>query len=295
SPFTAHHLFALSKYVSNVLLTRANPAGWIETSRGCVFDCGYCNKEVHGRTFRKKSTERVLDDIERMLKAGYREIHIADDGFTTDLKRAANICESIIKSPFRFPWSCVNGIRVDRVDQELLNIMARAGCYRISFGIESGNQQVLNDFGKKVSLDQIRKAVEMAKKAGMEVFGYFMLALPTDNESSMKDTLKFATSLDLDLAKVSVTIPFPGTPFYQYYSNKGQIKTNDWSLYNVYKIPRKIYDHSNLSWDTVEAFYKRFYRDFYFRPSYVIKRFGKALREGHLLSDLKAFFLVKWF
>lgn len=295
TPIPAYHLFDLKEYVSNIILTKKNPAGWLETSRGCVFDCSYCDKGLHGRTFRSKSTERVLFEIENMLHLGFKEIHISDDGFTTNIQRATAICESILAKGLVFPWSCVNGIRVDRVNQELLNIMAKAGCYRISFGIETGNQKVLNDLGKKITLKQVKDAVRIARIAGMEVFGYFMLALPTDTEATLRDTIKFATELDLDLAKCSITVPFPGSPLFYSYEQKKLIKTRDWSLYNVYKVPRKIYDHPNLSWEVVEALYNEFYRKFYWRPRYIFRRIKWSLKNGRLIKDIKAFFSVKWF
>src|SRR4030042_2821637 len=95
--------------------------------------------------------------------------------------------------------------------------MKKAGCYRISFGIESGNQKVLDNLGKRITLDQIRNSVKLAKAAGLEVFGYFIFGFEDDTEETMQDTIDFAKSLPLDLAKASIMMPFPGSPLYVKY------------------------------------------------------------------------------
>jgi anaerobic magnesium-protoporphyrin IX monomethyl ester cyclase len=272
-PYPSWSLYDLPRYQTSPLLSRANPAGWMETSRGCPYGCVYCNKSVFGRTFRIKSASRVVDEMEFMLKSGLKEIHIADDNFTSDMERAEEICEEIIKRGLKFPWATITGIRVDRVNKGLLRKMKRAGCYRVYFGIESGSQRVLNNINKGINLKQIRQAINWAKKAGLETFGFFMIALPGEKLSDIKKTIKFATSLDLDMAKMSVTIPLPATPLYNELKNQGKIKTKNWSEFNLYLPAPAIYDHPNLDWETIDKYYSLFYRRFYFHPRFITKRF----------------------
>ena len=292
--FPAWSLYDLRKYKTTELLTRANPAGWIETSRGCVFQCVYCNKRVHGISFRVKSPERVVDEMECMLNYGFRELHISDDGFTTNMARAAEICDEIIRRGLKFPWATVTGIRADRVDLELLRKMRRAGCYQVCYGIESGNQGILDRCRKRETLEDVRRAVRDAKRAGLEVFGYFMLALPGETEETMQDTIRFAKELDLDMAKVSITIPFPGTEQFDDLERKGLIKTKDWSFYNAYVPAQAIYDHPSVDWDTVDRYFRKFYRSFYWRPKFVFRRILNDVTRGTLASDVRYFVQTKW-
>ena len=193
---------------------------------------------MHGQTFRPKSPERVLAEIEYIHSLGVREFHVADDGFTSNMKRAATICDGLIKLDLGMTWSCSNGIRVDRVNQELLHKMRKAGCYRVSFGIESGNQAVLDELGKKIRLAQTEAAVDMARKANIDTFGFFMFGFTNDTPETMMDTIRLARKLPLDLAKASLITPFPGSPLYKEYEKLGVLKpAGDYSKYNVYLSP----------------------------------------------------------
>lgn len=294
-PFPDYSLYDLARYPISKLQARNNPVVWIETSRGCPFNCQVCNKVVHGQTFRPKSPMRVLAEIQHYLSMGVKEFHIADDGFTSNMNRAEAICDLIVEHNLRFTWSCVNGIRVDRVSEALLRKMKQAGCYRISFGIESGDQQVLDNLGKKVTLQQVEAAVKMAKKVGMEVFGFFMFGFENDTDLSMQRTISFAKKLPLDLAKASIIIPFPGSPLYDKYLAQGLIyETGDYRNFNVYQSPRDVYKHPDLDWDTIEKYYRMFYRSFYFNVAYLFRRLIYSIRQGTFWSDLMVGIKMKW-
>ncbi|MFA5033855.1 MAG: radical SAM protein [bacterium] len=293
-PLPAWDLINISQYKTTPLLSRASPAGWIETSRGCPYTCGYCTKNIFGTKFRFKSVNRVLEEIEYMLKMGFKELHIADDNFTMDTARAKQICEEILHRNLKFPWATVTGIRIDRVDKELLELMYKAGCYRVYFGIESGDQSILDKIKKGISLDKIREVVKMAKSTGLEVFGFFMAALPGETEDSIKKTIAFAKSLPLDMAKMSITMPLPGTALFKELDKGGFIKTYDWSKYNLYILARDVYKHPTISWDIVEKYFNRFYREFYFRPGYILNFAKKNLVRKDFFSMVKIFFETKW-
>lgn len=292
-PLPAWNLYDLSRYKSPKILCKENPLGFMETSRGCVFNCSYCNKSIFGQNFRYKSPERVITEIKYMLKVGFKEIYIVDDGFTTSIERAKKICRMIIEQGIKFHWQLTNGIRVDRVDKELFFLLKKAGCYRVAFGIESGNEDVLKDFGKKTNLNQVRNAVKWAKEAGIETWGYFILGLPADTEKTMKQTIDFAKSLGLTLAKFSICTPYPGTALFYEYEKKGLIKSKNWADYNVYE-PHELYNHPNLSWDIIYKYYKKAYRTFYMRSGFIFKRIMYSLKNKTLLEDAKSFLNLKW-
>lgn len=292
--FPAYSLYEKEKYNVPPAIARKNPVAWVETSRGCVFECTYCNKSCFGKTFRVKSPERVVEEFIKIKKIGFKEIHLTDDGFTTNIKRAKKICDLLIESKVNIGWSTITGIRVDRVDFELLDKMRQAGCYRVYFGIESGNQEILNNIKKGITLEQVRKAVEFAKKAKLEIAGYFMVGLPGDTEETMQDTINFAKSLDLNLAKASITIPLPATGIFNELDAKGLIKTHDWEKFKFYSTPSTIYDHQNLSWSTIEKYYSKFYREIYLNPKFIFKRLKNSIINKTIIDDFKMFIQMKW-
>ena len=286
-PFPAWDLVDVNIYRVNKVIAKKSPPGWIETSRGCPYGCIYCSKKIFGRNFRPKSVKRVVDEMAYMLSCGFREIHIVDDCFSFNIERAKGICEEIIRRRLKFPWAVGIGIRADRVDQELLTLMKRAGCYRVAYGIESGDDNILRRANKGQRCEDVRKAVKMSKKAGLEVHGLFMLALPGETEETMGMTIDFAKKLDLDIAKATITIPLPGTPYFDELYNKDRIRDTRWSNYNLHYPPRELFEHPNLNWDIVELYYKKFYREFYFRPNFIVKRFIRGLLKGELINDIK--------
>jgi anaerobic magnesium-protoporphyrin IX monomethyl ester cyclase len=293
-PLPAWDLYDLDKYDKYSLSNRKSPPGYLETSRGCPWGCVFCNKNIHGRKFRPKTAERVVDEIEYMLKSGFKEINILDDTFSTDLDRIKSICDKIMRRGLRFPWHPLNGMRVDRADKELFIMMKKAGCYKVSFGIESGNQDILDKAGKGINLQQVRDAVSRARQLGFETFGYFMIGLPGETEETLKDTINFANELKLDMAKFNIAVPLPGTEIFEEWDRMGLIKTKDWSKYNFYSPHYEIYEHPELSHRTIAKYYKRAYRSFYFSPFYLIRRFVRGLKDGILLRDIQLFLQTNW-
>ncbi|MBI5788914.1 MAG: radical SAM protein [Candidatus Schekmanbacteria bacterium] len=286
-PFPALDLYDIKRYRCPELISKRWPLSQIETSRGCPSACMFCNKNISARLFRKKSPERVLEEIKYMLSLGVREIRVIDDQFATDINRAKRICELIIKENLDFSWNMANGVRVDRVDEEFLILAKRAGCYQSGIGFESGDQASLDAIDKDITIEQSIKCMELMKKVGgIETVGFFMLGLPTDTEESLKKTVNFAVRLMPDLAKATVTIPFPGTRLFEYYEQKGLIKSRNWSIYNLHKA-EEIYDHPILSHDTLKHYYNLFYRKFYFNPKYLMYRLNKSRREKTILRDMR--------
>ena len=288
-PMPAWHLFDSKIYMNPKAIARESPVGTIGTSRGCVYGCIYCNKSVFGRVFRAKSAKRVVDEFELLLKNGFKEIHVWDDMFATNLKRAKEICDEIIKRKLRFTWQLECGVRVDCVDKEFFEKCVKAGCYKVAFGFESGNDHILESIGKGVTIQQARNAVRWAKQAGMEVSGFFMLGLPEDTKKTMDQTIDFACSLGLDYAKATILVPLPSTPIFEEFEKKGLLKTKDWSKYNFHTASR-VYDHPTLDWETLGKYYDKFHKKFYFRPSYILNRLFRSIKKKEIFDDIKMVF-----
>jgi len=188
----------------------------------------------------------------------------------------------------KFPWTLQNGIRADRVDTELFKKLKRAGCYRVAFGVETGNEKVLKAINKGLTLSQIRKAFKLAKCAGLETYAFLMFGLPGETEKTMRETIEFTKELDPDYPKAAITIPLPGTPLFRKLQEAGAIKTYDWRQYNQQTMT-KIYQHPNLEWEMIYDYYARFYKELYYRPKYIGKRIVKGIRSGQIFWDVYYF------
>jgi len=291
-PFPALDLFDIPRYKCSRLVSRKTPMSDLMTSRGCVFNCSFCGKTVFGRQFIAKSPERVIEEIKHTLSLGFQEIRILDDMFSTDIDRAKMICEMILKEGLKFPWNLAAGLRVDRVDEEFLVLAKRAGLYQVAFGFESGDQDCLDSIDKGVTLEQGTKAMEMVKKVGLESVGYFMLGLPVETEESMKRTIDFAVKLMPDFAKATVTMPLPDARLFWEYEKQGLIKSRDWTQYKIHR-GGDVYEHPNLSHETLEKYYDLFYRKFYLNPRYLMRRTRIALSRGTFF--LEAYYGAKTF
>jgi len=285
-PMPAWHLLNSKIYMNPKAIARESPVGTIGTSRGCVYGCTYCNKAVFGRKFRAKSVSLVVDEFEELLKCGFKEIHVWDDMFATDLNRAKLICDEIIKRKLKFTWQLECGVRVNCVDREFFQKCVKAGCYKVAFGFESGNDYILKSIKKGATTQQAINAVKWAKEAGMETSGFFMMGLPEDTIQTMNQTIDFACKLGLDYAKATILLPLPSTPLFEDFEKRRIIKTKDWSRYNFHTAS-KVYDHPNLDWKTLQKYYNKFHKKFYFRLSYISQRLFRSIKKGEILDDIK--------
>jgi anaerobic magnesium-protoporphyrin IX monomethyl ester cyclase len=290
----AWHLYDPAQYRNKVskILARHRPATITEFSRGCVFKCDFCaSKMTMGLGYRKKSPRRCADEVKELWRLGWREFMLADDIFTSDHHWATAVAEAIAAAGTGMTWTCNNGIRVESANDELFRAMRKAGCYRVSFGFESGNDAVLKAFGKggRASLDLGRQAVRKARAAGIETNGFFLVGLSPDTEESMRDTIAFARSLELDILKFGVTIALPGTPMFNEYAAEGRIRSYDWDEYYVHST-HHLFAHRHLDHDTVQRYMSLAYREAILKnPRFLLRRLRRGIRTGEFLWDFYYF------
>jgi len=281
-PFPARDLLPLDKYWTPGV--KRYPFATMITSRGCPHQCIFCTtRKIHGRRFRYRSADNVIAEIDQLVSDyKIKEINILDDNFTVIQERAEEICDKLIKRNYDLIWKLGTGVRVDRVDKELIMKMKRAGCYLLAFGIETGSQRILNNIKKGITLDQISKAIRWTKEAGMETEGFFMIGNLGENRKTIMQSIEFAKKLDMDYAQFQIFTPLPGTEYTDIIEKEGRILTKSWASYNAFNEP--IFEHGDLTPRIMMLMQKLAYKKYYIRP----KIFVKKLMKMKSLTELKA-------
>lgn len=243
-PLPARHLLPLSRYQA-----LGYPISII-TGRGCPYECIFCQgRRMVGKRIRQRSAIRVVDEIAEILSYGINRINVADDLFVTNKKKVREVCEEINKRGLSFTWSAF--ARVNTVDKETLEIMRDTGCDSVSFGVESGNPEMLTRIKKGITLDQVRRAVNLCNEVGILAHTSFIAGLPGESPETLADTKKFAASLG-SLYGYHILAPFPGTTVREHVAEYDlQILTDDWVQYDA---NRAITRTSRLSPDDINAF-----------------------------------------
>lgn len=275
-PFPAWELFPKStRYFWDPKGTVYYP---VMTSRGCPYGCINCTKLIHGYKLRFRSVENVIEEI-KYLRNHFKadEIIIIDDGFNLDIDRACTICDEIARLDFKVHLRFTNGLRADKLPPRLAWKLKNAGAYDIVLGIESGNQDVVNKIGKNLRLEDVRKSVRLLKRLGIFVSGFFMVGLPPETVRTMIDTKNLLKELDLDIALISRTIPFPGTKLYDIVKRNGKISETFEKDMFFYSHKNPAYELDGMPSELIELAFQDLYKTFYFNPSRVLK-FLKRMR-----------------
>lgn len=249
------------------------PLGSVITSRGCPAKCLFCDNSVFGRRFRTHSASYVIEMI-KYLKSNYgiKSLVFYDDYFVADRKRLKEICLKMIEENLNLEWVC--SARVSAISEEMLHVMKQAGCFQIAYGIESGNQDIL-DFQKKgITIERVRNAVEMTYKAGIRTKGYFMIGHPTETPKTILETVTFAKSLPLDNFQATYFTPFPGSQAYNIADKYGTFE-KDWKKMNMWDI---VFVPHGFTRQDLRHYLKMAHRKFYLRPR-IIWSYIKLMRD----------------
>ena len=202
----------------------------VSTTRGCPYPCTYCNApNLSGKKLRHRSVDRVIEEL-TVLKERYgaRRFSIIDDEFTLSKKYATSFCQGLIDSKLNLKWDCPNGVRMDSLYPELLQLMEAAGCDAMCVGIESGNERVQSLIKKKVTVSTIReRAAMIAHCSKIRITGYFMIGFLDETEQEIRDTINLACSLPLVRAAFNVVIPIPGTEIFDDVIGNGGLKLHE--------------------------------------------------------------------
>jgi anaerobic magnesium-protoporphyrin IX monomethyl ester cyclase len=292
-PFPTWHLFKLERY-TNLQPTVDQVRGLslpILTSRGCPYRCSYCS-QIGPRLWRARSVESVIAEWRWLVKEqGAVEIGVLDDSFNINRERVLDLSRRLAEEGLDdVPWIMINGIRANLADEEVLGAMKRAGCLRTAFGVESGNQAILDSVvDKHLTLDQVRAAFRAARAVGLETIGFFIIGMPGETEETMEDTIRFACELDPVVANFSIATPFPGTEMYEVVRANGHILADTWDDY-VFFEGKARFEMPGMPAELVERKWKEAYRRFYLRPG----RIGRTLLRKQTWARLPRTARVAW-
>ena len=269
-PFPAFHLV---KHAEKYFPPDAHslPAFPIIASRGCPGRCTYCcTKQSLGRSFRMRSSQNILDEIDGLVnRFGAKEVHVLDDNLSTNKKWILGLCSDLKKRNFPLRYEISNGIRADWVDEEILRAFREIGIANVGFGVESGSEEILKGIKKGITKDQVRNSMKLAKKLGFETWGFFVIGFYKETPKTIQETLDFAIELDPTFAKFFILKPYPGSEVFEQLNREGLIDSFDYSKYGLYTNP--VHHLHDLSAAEILRWQKRANRKFYFRPRKIFR------------------------
>ena len=220
--------------------------------------------QAKGKKVRKKSVEKILNEIKEALKFKYKNFYIYDLEFTIHKDLVKNLCRRLIEENIKINWCCQG--RVDSLDNEMLYLMKKSGCRIIHFGVESGVNKILDSIKKKTTVEEIENGFNLTKKYNIETAGFFMFGLPDETKKDWEETLNFSKKLNPDYASFHVSSIYPDTELYKKYIESGGSKEN---LYP------ECFDTIHKK-EELEKFVKKSFISYYFRFSYILKRIVKG-------------------
>ncbi len=269
-PMPARHLLDMKKYTALPNAYKVTPyVAHMVTSRGCPYTCTFCF-DAMGK-FRQISVDKTINEIKHLKKEyDIKEIAFWDDVFTLNKKWVHEFCDALEKENLKLVWSCYT--RLNLVDKELLKHMKKAGCWNIFYGIESGDDELLKNIRKMMTVEQMKKAVRWTQEANIEIRGSFMIGLPGETPEKARKTIELAIELEPDYAQFSITTPYPGTQLWNNYEQYGTLDKNfkDYHGWSPVFVPHGYKDKKELMDIHKEAF-----RRFYMRPKYMLRRITK--------------------
>jgi anaerobic magnesium-protoporphyrin IX monomethyl ester cyclase len=281
-PFPAWDLFPIQEYRLPFI---GRPFLLVTTARGCPYPCTFCvAKSYYGQKVRRRSPERIVEEIRWIIKQfNVRDFFFWSESTTLGKEPMLALCEKVRTLTPKIQWVCNS--RVDHVDDELLRTMRAAGCWMLSFGVESGDQGILDRSQKKQTVEQTREAVALAKKHRFQVAGHFVLGLPGETSETLNNTLKLALELDLDYAQFYCAAPWPGSDLYQEATQEGWLLNHDWCSFDQ---SHAILNYPHLSVQEIQDFRDRAVKAFYLRPKLILRTVSRLRRPSEAWRFLKA-------
>ena len=287
-PLPARDLLPMKYYRPAASYYHKLPAYGLISSRGCPFRCIYCPK-ILGSSYRIHSSQRIIDELEMLIRDyKAKEIIFWDSIFAIHRKHGEEICDKIVEAGLNkyITWTVFS--RVDCVDEGILDKMYKAGCRRIRYGVESGNQRLLDIINKNITLEQVKKIFSVSRKIGFDVTAYFILGLPTETREESFQTIQFAKGLDTDWVQFTLAVPYPGAPLYKLAKENGDLISENWGDYQTWASwagKDLVYVPKGRTMEELKELQIRSMREFYFR----FKVIFRLLRRTKSWASLKKY------
>jgi len=284
-PFPARHLVPMGIYRMSPDLSIRPPMDIVFGAYGCPYDCVFCAAQtVMGGSFRARSLDNILSEIDQVVREQRpRTLLMGDDNFVLSKERTLDFCDRYSSRGYHesLPWQVAT--RVDSVDGEILHAMKRAGCYLVSFGIESGVGRLLDTVEKDTDVEQAETAVRLAKEVGLIVRSTFILGLPGETVEDSESTIRFSRRLPLDQVRFALATPFPGTRLWEIAAAEGSVDIDDWmrlSSMSGYRSDELFYVPEGRDSDELKRLQRRANFGFYFRPRIMLGFAGRIRSFG---------------
>jgi len=288
-PFPARHLVPMEVYRMSPDLSIRPPMDIVFGAYGCPYDCVFCAAQsVMGGSFRARSLDNIFSEIDRVVREqNPRTLLMGDDNFVLSKERTLDFCDRYRARGYHetLPWQVAT--RVDSVDGEILRAMAEAGCYLVSFGIESGVGRLLDTVEKGAEVEQAETAVRLAKEAGLIVRATFILGLPGETVADSEATIRFSRTLPLDQVRFALATPFPGTKLWEIAMAEGSVEIDDWmrlSSMGGYRSDELFYVPRGRDSEELKRLQRRANFGFYFRPR-IMAGFVRRIRSFDEFSE----------
>jgi radical SAM superfamily enzyme YgiQ (UPF0313 family) len=272
-PFPAWDLFPMEHYGLFKFAQVASPATLICGSRGCPYRCTFCSLHVMGPRRRKRSVANIVDEIEWLHERfGMKQVAFVDPIFPISRKEGLQFADELIRRGLHRRVKWVTETRVDLLDEEMLRRGYESGLRRVMFGIEVGDDAVLESLKKRFVVEESRAAIALCRKVGVQTVGFFMVGVPGDTPESIERTIELAREVEPDFAKFTVFVPYPGTTDYNNLKAQGKLQGGEqWSRYTSYPTRDNppVYLPDGMSVDDIIRVHRRAFRRVYARPSTV--------------------------
>ena len=268
-PYPARHLLDPHRYLMGHYTYE--PQLLMITSMGCPYRCIFClwpKLLYQGKVLLRSPDNVVKEMLFLKEKYGAREIYFDDDCFNVSISRVMDVCQKIIENKVNIPW--ITEMRCNNVSYEMLKAMKKAGCIKILYGVESGNQEILNSSKKNITLEQIKNTFKLTRKAGIKSHATFMFGLPGETMETINQSMKLARQLNPDTIQCSIALPYPGTEFYEKAKADNTLKIDSWKDFDGELCG--VVEYPNLPKELIRNSVGEMYKQYYMRPAYLINR-----------------------
>ena len=270
-----------------------SPGATLVTSRGCPYQCSYCDRSVFKQGYRYNSAGYIYAHLQYLNdRFGIRHVNIYDDLFTAHRKRIAELCTLLTDRPLGMQFNCA--VRVGYADDDLLRMLKEAGCLQVSLGIESGDMELMDRHKPGVRLEDVQNTVRRIQACGLRAKGLFMMGLPGETEASIRKTSDFIMALDLDDMNMSKFTPFHGAPAWQGLQEFGTLQ-EDWRQMNCLNfvfVPQAIASREALD-ELYNQHVKRFYSSRAWRQKFRRRMWEHRWSMWHMIRHLPDFIAAK--